>query len=242
MTSIFFTTILIATQAFITPAMAQNRIKNEGLNTEKNAGLSAPQNLASTKQEKAVIDANLKTQQAACYKKFAVNNCLKDAKIEAQTALNAVKRREAEINAQQRNAKIDLDLTKKEKIAAKNAENNISSDKASEIKDKTKDIKTTKSGKAVKTDAEILLEKKSADKSRVDIAQKRLVELNQKQVVSQKKVQSRVSKNSQSSANAAKYSHKLARAEEYKQALEKTTSAKNKPKSTPLPIPAAPTP
>ena len=57
------------------------------------------------KQEKLEIDANLKRQEAVCYKKFAVSNCLKDAKTEAQAALNQIKRREIEIKELQRNTK-----------------------------------------------------------------------------------------------------------------------------------------
>jgi colicin import membrane protein len=246
MKSIVITIILIAVQAGFTKAiaqnLAQNTVKNENVNTAKNTVLLASQEIANIKKEKSDIDANLKKQQAVCYKKFAVNNCLKDAKIEAQTALNAVKRREIAINDQQRNAKIESDQNKKEKAAENFFENRSGADKTSEVKDKTKTIKTTKPGKVIKTDAEILAEKNAADKSRADAAQKRLVELNQKQAAAQKKAKSRASKNSQSSANAVKFNQKLTQAEEHKQALEKANLNKNKTKAAPLPIPATTSP
>lgn len=241
MKSIIFTIILIAIQAYITTAIAQN----EGLNAVSNIELAASQEFAKIKQEKAVIDANLKKQEAACYKKFAVNNCLKDAKTEAQTALNAVKRREIAINDLQRNAKAESDQRKKEKTAVQNAEKNSSGDKTSEVKDQTKTLKTLKTAKpakVVKSDADILVEKNSADKSRADAAQRRLVDSNQKQAASQKKAQIKAIKSNQAGANAAKYKQKLLQAEEHKAEVEKSRlnkSSQSKPTSAPLPVPTA---
>lgn len=238
MKSIVFTIILIAIQAYITTAIAQN----EGLNAVSNIELAASQEFAKIKQEKAVIDANLKKQEAACYKKFAVNNCLKDAKTEAQTALNAVKRREIAINDLQRNAKAESDQRKKEKTAVQNAEKNSSGDKTSEVKDQTKTLKTAKPAKVVKSDADILVEKNSADKSRADAAQRRLVDSNQKQAASQKKAQIKAIKSNQAGANAAKYKQKLLQAEEHKAEVEKSRlnkSSQSKPTSAPLPVPTA---
>lgn len=238
MKSILFTIILIAVQVYIATARAQN----ESVNTTKNTELSTSQEFTKIKQKKLAIESNLKKQEAACYKKFAVNNCLKDAKTEAQTALNAVKRRELEINDQQRHAKAESDQSKKEKAAVKNAADNNGVDTTSEVKDKNKTVKTAKPAKTMKLEAEILAEKNAADKSRANAAQKRLVDSNQKQAASQKKTQIRVNKNSQSSLNVSKYDQKLTQAEEHKQALEKERLAKNKIKSAPLPIPTATTP
>jgi colicin import membrane protein len=235
--SIYFAIILIAVQACITSAMAENTSKNEGVNVVNNTEFSASQESASIKQEKAAIDANLKKQQAACYKKFAVNNCLKDAKIEAQTALNAVKRHEAEINEKQRNLKIEAYQSKKEKAAVKNTESNSGGDATSDAKDKTKAAKVAKPGKVIKSDADILAEKNAAEKSRTDAAQKRLADLNDKQIASQKKAQIRANKNSASTANSAKYDQKLLQAQAHKDELEKANLVKKKPKSAPLPMP-----
>jgi colicin import membrane protein len=242
MKSNFFTIIFIASQACFTPAIAQNTsqntsrntAQNESVNTVKNTEVSAAQEFEAIKQEKAAIDANLKKQETACYKKFAVNNCLKDAKTEAQAALNVVKRRENEINDQQRKAKNESDQSKKEKISSKKAV-------GTNTDDKTKTVKTVKPTKAVKSDAEILANKSVAEKSRADAAQKRLVETNLKQAASQKKAQIRTNKNNQSAVNTAKYNQKLSQAEEHKQALEKARLNK-KSKSATLPIPTTTTP
>ena len=228
MKSIFFTIILIAAQAFITKATA----KNEDINSIKNTDLTATQELLNLKQEKLTIESNLKQQEAICYKKFAVNNCLKEAKTEAQTALNVVKRRETSINEEQRNAK----------AALKTVENNTGGEKTNEVKDKTTTVKTVRPAKAIKSDAEILAEKDAADKSRADAAQKRLVDSNQKHAASQKKAQIKANKNSLASVNSVKYNQKLEQAEEHKQALEKERLAKTKARSAPLPISTSNTP
>lgn len=235
--SILFTIILIAVQACIVPARAQT----DGINRKILTELSVSEEFAKLKQERAVIDTNLKKQEAVCYKKFAVNNCLKDAKTEAQAALNAVKRRENEINDQQRNAKIESDQSKKEKTSSKKAVGNNTDDKTSEVKDKTRTVKSVKPAKAIQSDADIFAEKNTAEKSRADAAQKRLAETNLKQAASQKKAQTRANKNSQSALNAAKYNRKVIQAEEHRQALEKARLEK-KPKSAPLPIPTITTP
>lgn len=226
MKNIIITIFFIAVQAYVTLARAQIDVT-----------LSAANEIESIKQEKLEIDANLKRQEALCYKKFAVSNCLKEAKTEAQAALNQIKRREIEIKEIQRDIKIKSDQNKKEKAVEKNTESVSAESAISESKDKSKVIKTVKPGRAIKTDAEVLAEKNTNDKLRADAAKKRLEDTNQKLAASQKKAQTRASKNSQSAANAALYNQKLAQAEAHKAALEKKNLERKKAKSAPLPIP-----
>lgn len=211
--------------------------KNEGVTAANSNEKNAIDELAKLKQEKLAIDANLKKYEAACYKKFAVSNCLKDGKIEAQTALNKVKRREFEIRELQRNYKAESDLSKKEKAANENAANTKDLGATGEPKNITKTEKVAKPATSIKTDAEILAEKNANDKSRADAAKKRLEESNQKQAASQKKAQMRANTNSRSSANTAAYNQKLAQAEAHKAALEKKNLERKKTISAPLPLP-----
>lgn len=222
---------MIAIQACITPAKAQNTLE-----------INIVEELAKLKQEKLEIDANLKKKEALCYKKFAVSDCLKEAKTEAQADLNKVKRREIEIKDLQRRGKAESDLNRKEKaanekVASENAAIKKDSVDAVESKDKTKTAKLDKPSTSVKTDAEILAEKSVNDKLRADAARKRLEESNQKLAASQKKAQSRANKNSQSSANMAAYNQKLIKAEAHKVDLEKKNLESKKAKSAPLPTP-----
>ncbi len=227
MKNIFLTIFFIAVQAHVTLATAQN-------SDLENASVE----LAKIKQERLDIEVNLKKQEALCYKKFAVSSCLKDAKTEAQTALNKLKRRDLEIKELQRNAKAESDLIKKEKTLENNRPNNGPEAAASESIGNTKTVKTPKSNRSVKTDAEILSEKNAKDRSRAEAAKNRLDDSKQKLVASQKKAQIRATRNSQSSANLEKYKQKLLQAEARKAALEKANLERKKDKSAPLPIPA----
>lgn len=226
MKNIFLAIFFIAIQAHVTLAKAQN-------SDLENASVE----FAKIKQERLAIDVNLKKQEALCYKKFAVSSCLKDAKTEAQTALNKLKRRDLEIKELQRNAKAESDLIKKERTLKKNRSNNGSESAVSESIGDTKTGKTDKSNRSVKTDAEILSEKNAKNRSRAEAAKKRVDDSNQKLVASQKKAQIRATRNSQSSANLEKYKQKLRQAEAHKAALEKTNLERKKEKSAPLPIP-----
>jgi colicin import membrane protein len=226
--------VFISLQAYKSTAMANNSYEKSNNRIEINVS----DELIKIKQEKLSIEENLKQQQAACYKNFAVSSCLKNAKIEAQTALNAVKSREMAINEMQRTAKIDSNQSKKEKAAVKNTESNRGGEEASKVKIKaSKAIKTAKPEKVIKTDADILAEKNAAEQSRADTAQKRLADVNDKQIAAQKKAQIRANKNSESAANSAKYNQKLLQAQAHKDELENANLAKKKPKSAPLPTP-----
>jgi colicin import membrane protein len=244
---IFTTIILIAAQACITLARAENSDANVRVFTEEAANAE----LAKIKQEKLAIEARSKEQEAACYKKFAVSSCLKDVKTERQTALNSAKRRELDINEQLRAKKAESQQTKKSKStqeqAAKQASNDNGVGKDSEKKTVTserigKNPKSLKAERSSKSEAEILAEKDVNEKLRANAAQKRLADSNQKMAASQKKTQIRAIKNSQTGLNAAKYKQKLLQAEEHKNEAEKTRlekSSKSKPKSAPLPLPPA---
>jgi colicin import membrane protein len=225
MKNIFLAIFFIAVQVHITLATAQNIEL-----------LNSADELAQIKQEKFAIDANLKKQEALCYKKFAVSSCLKDAKTEAQTALNKIKRRELEIKDLQRSAKAESDLNKKEQTQERKMPNNGAEASVGDSMGKSKVDKTTKPSRSIKTEAEILSEKNAQDRSRADAAKKRLDDSNQKLAVSQKKAQIRATKNSQSSANLEKYNQKLLQAEAHKAALEKANLERKKEKSAPLPI------
>ena len=237
MKSIFYAIIFIAIQAYFTSAIAKN---NAVISTHA-AEINATDELAKLKQEKLAIDANLKKQEIVCYKKFAVSDCLKDAKTEAQAALNKVKRREIEIKDLHRNNKAESDLNKKENAAGENVAKNTAknSDEVtnSETKVKTAKVaKVAKPARTIQTDAKVLAEKSVNDKLRADAAKKRLEKSNQKLAASQKKAQSRANKNNQSAANTAAYNQKMVQAESHKAALEKKNLERKKAKSAPLPL------
>lgn len=241
------TIILIAVQACITLARAENYDVNVQIFTDKIANTE----LAKIKQEKLAIEAKSKEQEAACYKKFAVSSCLKDVKTEKLAALNLIKRRELEIKDQLRAKKAESVQSKNSKPSQTQSTNQTSTDsdggKGNEQKTVTsekisKSTKALKVEKSVKSETEIFAEKDANAKLRAGAAQKRLADTNEKIAASKKKAQIKAMKNNQAGVNAAKYKQKLLQAEEHKSEVEKSRlgkSSKSKPTSAPLPVPTA---
>jgi hypothetical protein len=228
MKNILVTIFFIAVQAYMTSATAQNGdLKN------------ASDELLQIKQEKLDIDLNLKKQEAVCYKKFAVSRCLKEAKTEAQSALNKTKRRELEIKELQRSAKAESDINKKEKTLVEKMPKNGVEALEGEPKGKSKIDSAIQPSRSIKTDAEIQSDKNANDRSRAEAAKKRVDASNEKLATSQKKSQIRATKNSQSATNLDKYNQKQLQAEAHKASLEKAKLERKKEKSAPLPIPTA---
>lgn len=247
---IFSTIFLIAAQADITLARAENSALNVQIFAEEVANTE----LAKIKQEKLAIEAKSKELEAACYKKFAVSNCLKDVKTEKLAALNLIKRRELEIKDQLRAKKAASVQSKNSKSSQIQSTDQTSKDggdgKGNEQKTVTseknsknsKNTKALKAEKSAKSEAEIFAEKDANAKSRASAAQKRLADTNEKIAASKKKAQIKAIKNSQTGVNAAKYKQKLLQAEEHKVEVEKyrlEKSSKSKPTSAPLPLPTA---
>jgi colicin import membrane protein len=232
--AIFF----IAVKSYITPAIAENDEKNAQINSETT--ISAE--LGKIKQEKSSIEAKSKEQEAACYKKFAVSNCLQEVKTEKLAALNKVKRREIELNDQLRAIKAESGKIKKTTPSSTDPAKQSSNEAGDGSRGRQKTANTPKAEKPIKSDDEILLKKNADEQSRVNAAQKRVAESNKKLAASQKKAQIRANKSSQADVNSAKYNKKLSEAEEHKSEAEKAKlakSTKTKPKSAPLPIPTA---
>jgi colicin import membrane protein len=244
--TLIFAIFIIAFQAINTPAAAQIASENTVNSTESNFA----SDLNKIKQEKLAIEAKSKEQEAACYKKFAVSSCLKDVKTEKLAALNEVKRRELELNNQQRSQKAKAVQEKQEKRESSRESSNAASQskespdalKSGNSDDSTQTTKSTKSPKIGKSglDSKTRSEKLPADEQRrVNAASKRAADVNQKLAASQKKAQLRANKQSQSSAQAASYAKKLQLAEAHKNDIAQKQAAKTKPKSAPLPIPSA---
>jgi colicin import membrane protein len=240
---------LVAIHVYNMPAIAQIGIK-KSVNTTDSTLTSE---IATIKQEKLAIEAKSKEKEAACYKKFAVSNCLQDVKTEKLTALNDAKRRELAINEQLRVLKDKAAQVKKEKTEASSKAKVLSTD----LKPDSSENSDSKSKAALKTESTSAststpksektaripkprAEKLPADEQqRVNAANKRVADVNKKLAAAQKKEQLRAKKQAQSNAQAAGYSKKLQQAEAHKNEVAQKQAVKTKPKSAPLPIPLA---
>ncbi len=228
MRCIYFAIIFAALQAINTPAMAQNDASNvdSRLTSE----------LAELKQEKLSIESKFKTLEAACYKKFAVSNCLQDVKTEKLRALGDIKRRELAINDAKRQLKADEINKKSKKLLEK-------VDVPASVSDAAKSAKSANSEKPSRTDNKraepVPKDQSKLSEQRALAAQQRVLESNKKQAASQEKAKLRAKKLTEAEEQTAKFNKKILEAEAHKNAVEKSKAEKTKPKSAPLPIPSA---
>jgi colicin import membrane protein len=225
MRRIYFAIIFIAIQAINMPAIAKNDASN--------AGSKLALELAELKQEKLSVESKFKTLEAACYKKFAVSNCLQDVKSQKLLALGDIKRRELVINDAKRQLKAD-EFNKKSKKLVEKEDIPPSVSSAS---------KSAKSEKPSRSDnnraAPVPKDQSKLSEQRALAAQQRVLDSNKKQAASQEKAKFRAKKLSEAQEQAAKFNKKLLEAEAHKNAVEKAKAEKSKLRSAPLPIPSA---
>jgi len=225
MRRIYFAIIFAALQAINTPAIAQNDASN--------ADSRLTSELAELKQEKLSIESKFKTLEAACYKKFAVSNCLQDVKTEKLRALGDIKRRELAINDAKRQLKADEINKKSKKLVEK-------VDVPASVSDASKSAKSEKPSRTDNKRAEpVPKDQSKLSEQRALAAQQRVLESNKKQAASQEKAKLRAKKLTEAEEQTAKFNKKILEAEAHKNAVEKAKAEKTKPKSAPLPIPSA---
>ncbi len=228
MRRVYFAIFFAALQAINTPAMAQN----DASNADSKLALE----LTELKQEKLSVESKFKTLEAACYKKFAVSNCLQEVKSQKLLALGDIKRRELVINDAKRQLKADENNKKSKKLVEK-------VDVPASVSDASKSAKSAKSDKPRRSDnnraAPVPKDQSKLSEQRTLAAQQRVLESNKKQAASQQKAKLRAKKLTEAEEQAAKFNKKLLEAEAHKNAVEKAKAEKTKPKSAPLSIPSA---
>ena len=228
MRRIYFAIIFVAIQAINTPAMAQN----DASNADSKLALE----LAELKQEKLSVESKFKTLEAACYKKFAVSNCLQEVTSQKLLALGGIKRRELAINDAKRQLKADEVNKKSKKLVEKE-------DIPPSVSSASKSAKSAKSEKPSRSDnnraAPVPKDQSKLSEQRALAAQQRVLDSNKKQAASQQKAKLRAKKLTEAEVQAAKFNKKLLEAEAHKNAVEKAKAEKSKLRSAPLPIPSA---
>lgn len=222
MRRVYFAIVFAALQVINTPAMAQNDTSN--------ADSKLTLELTELKQEKLSVESKFKTLEAACYKKFAVSNCLQEVKTEKLRALGDIKRRELVINDAKRQLKADEINKKSKKLVEK-------VDVPASVSDASKSDKPRRSDN--NRAAPVPKDQSKLSEQRTLAAQQRVLESNKKQAASQQKAKLRAKKLTEAEEQAAKFNKKLLEAEAHKNAVEKAKAEKTKPKSAPLSIPSA---
>lgn len=159
------------------------------------------------------IQSQFNEKEAACYKKFAVDSCLKNAHTERRAALAEIKRKELAMNDLQRQKKkAEIDL----KISKPPATNRSTTG----VDNLNRSVKPSHD-----------------EAKQAEMAKKRAEATNQKMMASQAKAAQRAEKTKLADENAVKYQKKIIKADEHKAATEQEMTNSTKPKALSLPIP-----
>ncbi len=229
MKSIFFAIFIIAFQVINTLSIAQDVVSTENYKLDLE--------LVEIKRERLLIDSKFKTNEADCYKTFAVNLCLQERKSEKLLELTDIKRRELIVNERKRQIKSEAADKKFKEKSEKliNKTQSIETTRASKTSDKKAEqsnLSNNKRETSTPKDQVKLAEQRSA------VAKQRVIDSNIKHAASQRKAQSRAKKLTLAAENEAKFNQKQHDAQVHKTAIEKASAEKLKSKSAPLPIPA----
>ncbi|MDO8343447.1 MAG: hypothetical protein Q7T48_09635 [Cellvibrio sp.] len=167
---------------------------------------------ASLVLDREKIQSQFNEKEAACYKKFAVDSCLKNAHTERRTALAEIKRKELAMNdleRQKKKAEIDLKISKPP----------VTNRSTTDVENLNRSVKPSHD-----------------EAKQAEIAKKRAEATSQKMMASQTKAAQRAEKTKFAGENTVKYQKKLIKADEHKAATEQEMTNSTKPKAASLPI------
>ena len=85
--------------------------------------------------ERAVLETGFDLENAACYKKFLVSNCLDDIKLKRRDALADLRRQEVTLNALERKAKAAAQVKKTEEKSSPENQQQEAEKRASALRD-----------------------------------------------------------------------------------------------------------
>lgn len=193
---------------FVTISSCCFIVRAENLITE-----SETSERAKLAQERGKVESEYKSKEIDCYKKFAVDSCLKNAHAEKRAALAEIRRKELAMNDLQRQKKkAEFDLKMSKPVVPNQA--TTGDDKLNRLSKPSYD-----------------------DGKQADATKKRAQETRQKMMTSQAKAARRVQKTKLADEKAVKYQKKLLKADEHKAATEQEMTSSTKPKASSLPIP-----
>jgi hypothetical protein len=176
-------------------------------------------------QERSVLEAKFKTEQAACYQRFAVEDCLQQSRRQRRAAEDNIKRQEAELNDIERKARGAAQLERLDKAAPRKQDDPATQEKARQSQSDR--------------------EQRAADhaKSREDTAAQ--AEANRRRFEDKQRAQAdEQAKAARLKAEApearARYERKLEKSAEHRAETERRNAERTKPRSPGLPTPPAP--
>ncbi len=178
-------------------------------------------------QERKDVDARYATEQAACYKKFAVEDCLQESRRRRRTDTDNIKRQEAVMNDFERKRRAAAQL---DKLEQKKADQRAQESEA-------------KRQEALKSQQD--RDQRAADHaaSRAQTASQaaeRQKQFDDKQRAHAEEQAKAAQRRAEAPAARSDYEEKQKKAQEHRADLDRRNAAKTKPRSAPLPTPGEP--
>lgn len=174
--------------------------------------------------ERAALEAKFDVEEAACYKKFAVNSCLNAIKLRRREAMTGLKQREVALNDQQRREKAADQLRKTEEKSSPDVLRQAAERRAKALEDTT--AREERSRK--KADERVSLQQGEASNA-ADAAGKLKG--------SKERAQARAERQAEIADEVQKYNDKQQEVLERKASREKRQREQTKPPAASLPTP-----
>ncbi|MES2191696.1 MAG: hypothetical protein V4454_16370 [Pseudomonadota bacterium] len=174
--------------------------------------------------ERARLEAGFSAEEAACYKKFLVNNCLDGIKPRRREAMADLRRQEVSLDEQDRKARAAEQIRKTEEKSSAEKQQEAADRRASALKDFDERMARDQQKNA---DREIV---KSNVKSNADSAASRLTS-------NQQKASGRSIKQAESAEEVRKFNERQEKAKERQARHERDEKARTSPPAKSLPQP-----
>lgn len=175
-------------------------------------------------QERKAAEATFQTEQAACYKKFAVESCLEEGRRRRRVATDAIKRQEASLN----------DIERKRRAAA--ALDQLDEKKATPRAQDTP-AQQDQSREAQQGREQRAAEHETSRAQAASEAAEHQRQFGEKQRAHADDLARAARLAAEAPAERAAYERKLQQAAEHRAKNEQDRAAKTKPRSAPLPTP-----
>lgn len=174
--------------------------------------------------ERARLETGFTAQEAACYKKFMVNNCLDDIKPRRREALADLRRQEISLDDQERKARAAAQIRKTEEKSSPEKQQEAADRRALAIKDFDERMAREKQKNADRATT------RSSEKANADSAAGRVKE-------NQAKAATRLDKQASAQEEVRKFNEKQEKVRERQSRHELDQKSRTGPPAKPLPQP-----
>jgi len=175
-------------------------------------------------KERAVLEAGFNRENAACYQKFLVNNCLDEVKVRRHEAFTDLRRQEISIDDQERKAKGAEQLQKTEDKASLEKQQEEADRRAQAMRDSDARMERERQKNADRVKLE------SNEKSSLETAAAKAKDAQNKQA-------GRTAKQAAAAEEVKKYNERLEKAKERQARIAKNRTRQSSPSASPLPAP-----